>query len=102
MSPIELQHTLDIRTLTTVLIHHFGLHEGTYQLNVGFRIGVGGFNLDSGVGTTPLPGAVVGVEGVSLTRIPQGVEAPNSVDAAQVNPLPVVTPKTKARVRQAK
>lgn len=97
MSPIDFPHTLDLRSLTEVLIRHFNLHEGVYQLNLGFRIGVGGFAMDGGPDSMPLPGAVVGVEGVSLTKIPSGVSAPNSVDASVVNPAPQSRPKSRAR-----
>ena len=93
MSPIEQLHSLDLKTLTGVMIRHFGIHEGVYQLNLGFKIGVGGFAMDGGLDPDPLPGAVVGVESVSLARIPKGVKVPNAIDAAVVNPAP----KTKAK-----
>lgn len=97
MPPTEPALTLDIPTLTTALIRHFNLHEGCYQLNVGFRIGVGGVALDGQSPTTPLPGAVVGVEGVSLARIPDGMQVPHMVDAALVNPVRPAPPKVRAR-----
>lgn len=98
MSPIEPSHSLNLKSLTEVLIRHFNLHEGVYQLNIGFKIGVGGFAMDGGPDAVPLPGAMVGVEGVSLARIPPGVNAPNALDAAKVNPAP----KAKAKARPQK
>jgi hypothetical protein len=98
MPPTEQALTLDIPSLTAALIRHFQLHEGCYQLNVGFRIGVGGFSLDGNANATPLPGAAIGVEGVSLTRIPDGVSVPHMVDASQVNPFP--KPPPKARIKK--
>jgi hypothetical protein len=99
MSPIEQPASFDLRSLTEVLIRHLNIHEGVYQLNLGFKIGVGGFAMDGGADAVPLPGAVVGVEGVTLDRIPDGVVAPNAVDAAEVNPL--TKPKAKPRAKKA-
>lgn len=97
MSPIEQPLTLDLKSLTEILIRHFDIHEGIYQLNLGFRIGVGGFSMDGNPGSVPLPGAVVGVEGVNLSRIPDGMDVPNSVDAAQVNPAEKPKPRSRAK-----
>ena len=98
MSPTEQPRSLDLKSLTEVLIRHFDIHEGTYQLNLGFRIGVGGFAMDGDPESNPLPGAMVGVESVSLSRISEGMSAPNAVDAALVNPPS--KPKAKARVKK--
>jgi hypothetical protein len=95
MLPIEQTHSLNLKSLTEVVIRHFKIHEGVYQLNIGFKIGVGGFAMDGGPDAVPLPGAMVGVEGVSLARIPRGVNAPNAVDAAKVNPA--LKPKARPR-----
>lgn len=99
MLPIEQPHSLNLKSLTEVVIRHFNLHEGVYQLNIGFKIGVGGFALEGGPDAVPLPGAMVGIEGVSLARIPPGVNAPNAVDAAKVNPAS--KPKAKARLKKS-
>ena len=98
MRPIEQPLILNLQSLTEVVIRHFNIHEGVYQLNIGFKIGVGGFAMDGGPDAVPLPGAMVGVEGVSLARIPPGMNAPNAVDASVVNPKP----KTHAKARQKK
>ena len=73
--------------------------EGIYQLNLVFKIGIGGFAMDPHPGATPLPGAVVGVEGVTLEKIPDGMALPNAVDAALVNPAP--KPKAMPRAKKA-
>lgn len=99
MSPIEQTHTLNLKSLTEVVIRHFNLHEGVYQLNIGFKIGVGGFAMEGGPDAVPLPGAIVGIEGVNLARIPPGVNAPNAVDAAKVNPAS--KPRAKARSKKS-
>jgi hypothetical protein len=97
MSPIEQPVSFDLKSLTEVLIRHLEIHEGIYQLNLGFKIGVGGFAMDGFADSVPLPGAVVGVEGVSLSKIPEGVKVPNAVDAAQVNPLPKAKSRSRAK-----
>lgn len=97
MSTTEKPLGLDLKSLTEVLIRHFDVHEGAYQLNFGFRIGVGGFAMDNTPGSTPLPGAMVGVEGVSILRVPDGLDLPNTVDAAIVNPVPKSKPKTNSK-----
>lgn len=98
MRPIEQAHSLHLKSLTEVVIRHFNIHEGIYQLNIGFKIGVGGLPMGGGPDDVPLPGAMVGVEGVTLTRIPPGVKVPNAVDASVVNPKP----KPQAKPRQKK
>lgn len=99
MSPIEQPISFDLKTLTEVLIRHLNIYEGVYQLNLGFKIGVGGFAMDGGADSVPLPGAVVSVEGVTLSRIPEGVKVPNAVDAAEVNTL--AKPKSRPRTKKA-
>ena len=97
MSLIEQPHSLDIKSLTEALIHHFNLHEGVYQLNVKFKIGVGGFAMDGASGSLPLPGAAVGVEAVALIRVPEDANVPNCVDASVVNPSPKAKPRARAK-----
>ena len=55
--------------------------------------------MDGGLDPDPLPGAVVGVESVSLARIPEGVKVPNAIDAAVVNPA--LKPKAKPSAKKA-
>lgn len=87
MPPTESQQettalqTLDIKELTALLIRHYDLHEGDYDLLIEFQIGVGAFGPDP---NAPSPGAMVGVSRVGLT--PAKIKGPGSVDAAQVNP----------------
>ena len=67
-----------------MLIRHHGVHEGRYKLAVGFKIGVGNVDLTA----EQLPGAVIGVESVSLVAVGPDYQQPDAVDAAQVNPAP--------------
>lgn len=68
--------------LTEVLIKHYGLHTGKYDLLIEFQIGTGM------LGPSPentCPTAMVGVAGIGL--IESLSETANTVDAAMINPL---------------
>lgn len=72
---------LTLRDLTALLIKHYDLHEGLYNLLIEYQIGVGP------VGPSPdqmLPGAMIAIRGAGLAAAPKGTA--NSVDAAEVNP----------------
>lgn len=77
-------HVTGLLELTTALIRHHGVHAGRYKLAVGFKIGVG----NVGPASEQLPGAVVGIESVSLVAVGPDYQQPDAVDAAQVNPAP--------------
>lgn len=78
-------YALSIKELGTVLLKHYGLHTGKYQISVGFKIGVG--SVPSGEKETEtIPGAIIGVDGVRLSREPDDTQSPNVLDAAVVNP----------------
>lgn len=85
MQPTDSALNVDIQDLTKILIRHFDLHEGRYQLTLGFRIGVGAVGGDQG-GEKPVPGAMIGIEGLGLLKVADDVKAPNIVDASEVNP----------------
>ena len=74
--------SLSLRELAAVLVKHYGLHEGQYDLVIEFQIGTGV------VGPTQAPtlGAIVGVSRVGL--IPATADGPTTVNAAMVNPRP--------------
>lgn len=69
--------------LTKLLIQHFGHHEGLFDLLVEFQIGMGAFPTHDNKGV--MPGAVLGVSGVGLQATQN--KGPNTVDAAEANPL---------------
>jgi hypothetical protein len=72
---------LPLRELAEVLVKHYGLHEGSYDLLVELQVGLGG------VGPDPLnlsPGAMIGVHRIGLQ--PAQAQGPTTVDAALVNP----------------
>lgn len=74
---------LSLKDVTEIVIKHRGLHEGLYNLAFQFQIAVGA------VGPSPetvVPGAMFGVSGVGLEKVPNA--GPHTVDAAIVNPAP--------------
>lgn len=72
---------LSLRELTELLVKHYGIHEGKYDLLMEFQIGTGMF------GPTPdatLPSVLMGVSKIGL--MPTSVETATTVDAAIINP----------------
>lgn len=69
--------------LIGVLIKHNNLHEGLYVLSVEMRIAIGavGPNAES-----LIPGAIVGVSGVGLTKVETPTVGIKYIDAALFNP----------------
>ncbi|MBE0436404.1 MAG: hypothetical protein IBX56_11445 [Methylomicrobium sp.] len=79
--PKAVAPVLSLRDLTELLVKHYGIHEGKYDLLMEFQIGTGMF------GPTPeatLPSALVGISKIGL--MPTRVESATTVDAAIVNP----------------
>lgn len=78
-----------MRDLAAVLIRHYGLHEGLYDLLIEFQVGVGAVGPDP---TALTPGAMIGVSRVGL--IPSRSKGPTTVDAAIINPTKKAPRKT--------
>lgn len=76
----EVGAPLEMRQLAELLVKHYGLHEGLFNLVIEFKIGVGP------VGKEPntIPGATVGFAKVALARADS--PGPATIDAAKVNP----------------
>jgi hypothetical protein len=88
-----------MRDLTAVLVKHYGIHEGRYDLLIEFQIGMGAVGPDPASLT---PGAMIGVSRVGL--MPAKGNGPTSVDAALVNPAPssaVAKPKATAAPKKS-
>ena len=83
LSPGPVESPLSMRDLTILLIKHYGLHEGCYDVLVEFQIGVGAVGPDPASLT---PGAMIGVSKVGLMLAKKN--GPSSVDAGLVNPAP--------------
>lgn len=84
-SPIDAKAaSVGLVPLTELLIKHFGIHEGRFVLGVNLRIGVGA--VPGPEGAMPLPGALMGVEGLHLVPAQDNANGPEVIDAARVNP----------------
>lgn len=79
--PDEVGNPLSIRELTTVLIKHYELHEGYFDLSIEFNIGVGAVGPDV---NALAPGAMISVSRIGLASSQN--TNPLSIDAAKVNP----------------
>lgn len=82
--PKSVESPLTMKELTTVLIKHYGIHEGKYDILIEFQIGMGLIGPNE---NTKTPGAMVGVNKIGLIPSPP-VDTPMTIDAAQVNPAP--------------
>jgi hypothetical protein len=72
---------LSMRDLASVLVKHYGLTEGIYDLMVEYQIGTGAVGPDK---DNLVPGAMIGVSRVGL--MPATKPGQNTVDASLVNP----------------
>lgn len=80
--PVPVSSPLSMREFTEVLIKHYGLHEGYYDLFAEFQIGAGA------VGPNPESltlGAVIGLQKIGL--IGSKTITSLSVNAAEINPV---------------
>lgn len=90
MSDTKIDHLekLSPKDLTAVLIKHYDLHEGVFDLSIEFCIGTG---ISGPSPESMYPTAMIGVSTFSL--ILTEIETPFSVDAAVVNPAKKTTKK---------
>lgn len=72
---------LSLKQLASVLVKHYGLHEGLYEASVDIQTGIGNIGMTS---ASIYPGAVFGVTGVGLRKAK--IAALHTVDAKVVNP----------------
>ena len=79
---------LNLQELTTILIKHYGFHDGFYEIGLQFNIAVGAVGSEL---SKVSPGAVLTVEGISLAS--STGTSPLAVNAATVNPKKRATPK---------
>lgn len=79
--PVPVDAPLSMRDLVAVLIKHYKIHDGNYDLLLEYQIGVGMV----GPGPDALtPGAMVGISRVGLVK--SAMEGPTTVNAAIINP----------------
>lgn len=86
--PLPAKPPLDIKEVTEVLVKHYGLHEGLYDLYLEYRLGFGNVGLSQ---DDLLPSAVVGIYKLGVTQV--SAMGPMTVDVAKANPLKTHTPK---------
>ncbi len=79
--PIPISPTISLKDLAGILVQHYGLNEGIFDLMVEYQIGIGAVGPDK---DSLVPGAMIGISRVGL--IPTTKLGPNTVDASQVNP----------------
>lgn len=78
-APQVLPQPLPLKEVAELLVRHYGLQEGLWELALEMQVGVGQF------GATPdatLPGAAFGVTRVGLVRV--SVAGPRTVNAVDV------------------
>jgi hypothetical protein len=74
---------LSLRDIAVLLVKHYGLREGLWDLNLELQVGIGSFGPTR---EKALPGAMFGVGRIGLTRTPKENAGPNTVNAAELNP----------------
>ena len=84
---VSVQHVAPIDTplalkdLSILLVKHYGLNEGTFDLMLEYQIGTGAIGPDK---DNLIPGAMIGVSRIGL--VPTSKVGPTTVDASVVNP----------------
>jgi hypothetical protein len=84
---------LTLRELAAVLVKHYDLHEGKFDLTIEFQIGVGAVGPKENLA----PGVAAGVSKVGLTRATS--DGPMTVDAATINPTAAPRQRTRRTSR---
>lgn len=77
----QVKTPLSLSEMGGLLIKHYGLHEGLYDISIEFSIGIGA------VGPTKelmSPGAMIGVQKIGLVHALE--KGPLTIDASLVNP----------------
>lgn len=88
-----------LKELGALLCQFHGFHEGRFQVGLNLRLGVGA--IQGPPGTQPVPGATVGIEGVSFNRVPDNATGHDIVDAAEVNPRKAAKATAARKIRPA-
>lgn len=79
--PEPVAEPLTISGVAEILVKHYGLTSGMFDLQVEFQIGTGAVGPDK---ENLVPGAMIGVSRLAL--VPASKLGPNTVDASMVNP----------------
>jgi len=86
VAPIDVP--LALKDLSILLVKHYGLHEGTFDLMLEYQIGTGAIGPDQ---DNLIPGAMIGVSRIGL--VPTAKVGPTTVDASVVNPAKKIRKK---------
>jgi hypothetical protein len=82
---------LSIQDIGVLLVKHYGLHEGIFEIMLQFQVGVGPVGPDP---TQMMPGAMIGIQKIGLLK--SKTASPSTIDASKVNPRPA-QPKRKSK-----
>jgi hypothetical protein len=88
LKPTPVESPLNMKELTALLIKHYGIREGMFDLMVEYQLGTGAVGPDN---EHLLPGLMIGIAKVGL--MPSTKANSLTVDAFDVNP----SPKTRKR-----
>ena len=89
---------LSMKELTQVLVKHYGLPEGKYDLGIEFHIGTGPVGPSS---EELVPGVILGVKSIGLSPSKEGGSTGNNVaEAAAIEPTRQ-TPAKKGRAKKS-
>lgn len=76
--------SLSMTELTAVLVQHYGLPKGRYELGIEFQIGVGPVASSS---QQQLPGVILGVKSIGLSPVtPEASDPPSEVASSEEAP----------------
>jgi len=79
--PTPVESPLTIKELASLLVRHYGIRAGTFDLMVEYQLGTGAVGPDR---EHLLPGLMIGIAKVGLVPSPE--PGPTTVDAAEENP----------------
>jgi len=82
--PGHVDQPLSLREIGSLLVKHYGLHDGMFEISAEFMIGMGP------VGPSPdalVPGVSIGITKIGLVRANENA-GPTAIDAAKINPRP--------------
>lgn len=88
--PAPVEEPLTLKNLSVLLVKHYGISEGTFDLMLEYQIGTGAIGPDK---ENLIPGAMIGVSRIGL--VPTSKVGPTTVDASLVNPAKKTRKKSK-------
>jgi hypothetical protein len=73
---------LSLKQVTELLVKHYGLHDGCWDINLEVQVALGSFGPSR---ERALPGGALTISRIGLTRVPADVKGPNTINAAEVD-----------------